>query len=291
MQNKWMRFFEVLIQAIALVSVWRSASAIVMHGMPSESLGMWQAFEPLAIPATVLAVIASIAIAQIRLRGMRKLRKVVSEEKTLQKRWPADQVPASSEWSEQIIMELCDQVARLSAERERLNRLLEEKNLSLHQDRLTGIANRLAYEEQLEQEFRRWQRFGYPLALVVLDIDFFKKINDKHGHDTGDTVLRHVATQLKGQLRSTDFVVRYGGEEFVMLLPGTENEVALKLVDRIRANLVRARFNKGSVQIPVTISCGVSSFKPGDSPRTVFSRADQALYQAKQAGRNCCRMG
>ena len=286
METKWMRFLEMSVQALALVSVWRSASAMVAQGAMNEPMGLLQTLEPLAIPATVLAVIGSIAATQIRLRGRRKLRKIPNEE-------PVEALPpvveaVSADWREQVIVDLRNQVAELSEERERLSGLLQEKSLCLKKDPLTGVFNRLAYDEQLEQEFHRWQRFGNPLTFVIWDVDHFKQINDHYGHAIGDEVLRNIATQLGCRLRSTDFVARYGGEEFAMLLPGADAEAALQLADQIRLNIAETAFNAGEVQIPVTISCGVSSFEPGDSPQSVFQRADHALYRAKKAGRNCC---
>ncbi len=290
METRWMRFLEMLIQVVALVSVWRSASAMVAQGALSEPLGLLPILEPLAIPVTVLAVITSIAAAQVRLRGRRKLRKAASEEKAVERASLVAEMRSSTERREQIILELRHQVAELSKERERLNSLLQEKSLCLRQDPLTGVSNRLAYEEQLQQEFHRWQRFGNPLAFVIWDIDHFKQINDTYGHAMGDEVLRNIAMQLNRHLRATDFVARYGGEEFAMLLPGADAKAALELADQIRLNIAKTGFNSGKVRIPVTISCGVASFKPGDSPQSMFNRADRALYQAKNAGRNCCAM-
>lgn len=286
METKWMRFLEMSAQALALVSVWRSASAMVTHGAMSESLGLLQTLEPLAIPATVLAVIGSIAATQIRLRSRRKLRKIMSEERP--EPLPPVVETLSTERDEQIITDLRNQVAELSEERERLNHLLQEKSRCLLQDPLTRISNRLAYEEQLQQEFHRWQRFGNPLTFLIWDIDHFKHINDSYGHAIGDEVLCNIAGQLGCRLRSTDFVARYGGEEFAMLLPGADTEAALQLANQIRLQIAEAGFNNGEYRIPVTISCGVTRFEPGDSPQSVFKRADHALYQAKKAGRNCC---
>lgn len=286
METKWARFLKVSAQILALVSVWRGASAMMAHSTMVEPLGLLQTLEPLAIPATMLTVIGSVAAIQIRLRGRRKLRKVANEERT--EKSPPLAEPLSTDRCEQLVVELRNQVAELSEERERLHRLLQEKSLHLKKDPLTGIFNRMAYEEQLQQEFHRWQRFGNPLTFLIWDVDHFKQINDNYGHAIGDEVLRNVARQLGCRLRSTDFVARYGGEEFAMLLPGADTEAALQLAHQIRLGIAETGFNNGEVQIPVTISCGVSSFEPGDSPQSVFNRADHALYRAKKAGRNCC---
>ena len=289
METKWMRFIEMSAQALALVSVWRSASAMVTSaGAIGEPLGLLHTLEPLAIPATVLAVMGSIAATQIRLRSRRKLRKLLDDQRVESSR---SVVEAATDWREQVILDLRRQIAQLNEERERLNGLLQEKSLCLRKDPLTGVFNRLAYNEQLEQEFHRWQRFGNPLTFVIWDVDHFKQINDAYGHALGDEVLRHIAAQLSVRLRSTDFVARYGGEEFAMLLPGADAEAALRLAEQIRQNIAETAFSVGEAQIAVTISCGIASFEPGDSAQSVFKRADHALYRAKQTGRNSCRVG
>ncbi len=289
METKWMRFIEMSAQALALVSVWRSASAMVTSaGAIGEPLGLLHTLEPLAIPATVLAVMGSIAATQIRLRSRRKLRKLLDDQRVESSR---SVVEAATDWREQVILDLRRQIAQLNEERERLNGLLQEKSLCLRKDPLTGVFNRLAYNEQLEQEFHRWQRFGNPLTFVIWDVDHFKQINDAYGHALGDEVLRHIAAQLSVRLRSTDFVARYGGEEFAMLLPGADAEAALQLAEQIRQNIAETAFSVGEAQIAVTISCGIASFEPGDSAQSVFKRADHALYRAKQTGRNSCRVG
>jgi len=289
METKWMRFLEMSAHALALVSVWRGASAVMAHNSLVEPLGLLQTLEPLAIPTMVLAVMASIAAIQIRLRGQQKLHRAIHEE---QERVKAAllvaNTPAITDQREQVIIELRNQIIELTEQQERLHQLLQEKTLRLRTDPLTGVFNRLAYEERFEQEFHRWQRFGHSLTFVISDIDHFKQINDTYGHATGDDVLRDVAGQLASRLRTTDFVARYGGEEFAMLLPGADTEKALQLVNQIRLAIADYRFGNDEVQIPVTISCGIANFEPGDSPQTVFKRADTALYRAKDAGRNCC---
>lgn len=287
METKWMRFIKMSIQVFALVSVWRGASAMVASGAMTEPL-LLHTLEPFAIPATLLAVIGSVAATQLRLRGRRKVRKAVHDEHLE----PVQSIgkPSPIEQNELLITELKNQVIELNRDKEHLIHLLEEKSARLRQDPLTGIPNRLAYEEQLQQEFQRWKRFGNPLTFLIWDIDHFKKINDYYGHAIGDEVLRMVAQQINSRLRSTDFLARYGGEEFIMLLPGADVKAAQPLADQIRLHIAECKFRQGNIHIPVTISCGLSSFQPGDGLQSVFKRADQALYQAKSAGRNCCRV-
>lgn len=287
METKWIRFIKASVQAFALISVWRGASAMVANGAMTESL-LLQLIESFAIPATLLAVIGSVAATQFRLRGQRKVRKVVHEEQ-LEPVRSVDK-PSYIKQNELLITELKKQVIELNKDKEHLIHLLQERSVRLREDPLTGIPNRLAYEEQLQQEFQRWKRFGNPLTFLIWDIDHFKKINDHYGHAIGDEVLRMVAQKINGRLRSTDFLARYGGEEFIMLLPGADIDSAQLLADQIRLHIAECEFRQGNTHVSVTISCGLSSFEPGDDLQSVFKRADQALYQAKSAGRNCCRV-
>lgn len=288
METNLMRFLELSVKIFALAGVWRGASAMVANGAMTEPLGLLHTLEPFTIPVTLLAVIGSVAATQIGIRGWRRFRRALDKDgQTLLSQPARELLPADRR--DQLIAELQNQVIELHREKEFLSRVLEEKSASLRRDPLTGIANRLAYEERLQLEFLRWNRFGNPLTLLVWDIDHFKQVNDSHGHAVGDAVLRNIAQQLAGHLRVTDFVARFGGEEFVMLLPGADVSAALHLAEQIRRQIAESGSDQGDDCVPVTISCGVSSFEPGDSLQSVFNRADQALYQAKRDGRNCCR--
>ncbi len=151
------------------------------------------------------------------------------------------------------------------------------------QDPLTGLANRRSFEAAAEQAFVQ----GDPMALVMIDIDFFKRINDEHGHAVGDTVLAQVAARLGGALRERDHVARIGGEEFACLLPGTEPEVVAAIAERLRATIELAPVVTGIRAIDVRISLGVASRAPSDrSFSALYARADSALYAAKRLGRN-----
>jgi diguanylate cyclase len=163
--------------------------------------------------------------------------------------------------------------------------LLREQRMALL-DALTGIANRLGYNERIEQEFKRWKRFRQPLSLVAWDLDLFKNVNDNYGHRAGDRVLRAFAKLLSEKLRETDFVARYGGEEFVMLLIGTPADDARIVADSVRADIGRLGFHFRGTPVNVTASCGVTEIRDGDTPETLFDRADRALYRAKESGRD-----
>lgn len=278
------RLLEISVHAFALTIVWRGASAMMAGGASMESLKLTPSFQSFAIPAAMLAVGSLVIAYQI---GLRRWRKLHNSAHTGQIPVPQE-LQKFDDRSDQIIKDLRKQIVELNQENGRLNRVLQESNARLLQDTLTGIPNRLAYKERLQQEFKRWIRFGNPLTFVIWDIDHFKQINDQCGHATGDVVLRDIANQLAGRIRSTDFVARFGGEEFVMLLPGADMEAALQLANEIRRGIAESRFENAEINMPVTISCGLASFQLGDSPQSVFDRADRALYQSKQAGRNCC---
>jgi diguanylate cyclase len=167
--------------------------------------------------------------------------------------------------------------------------MLEAHHLALL-DTVTGLPNRLAYEERIEQELARWKRFGNPLTILIWDVDDFKSINDRFGHQAGDKALRVIAQSLKARLRETDFIARFGGEEFVCLLCGTQDEEALGVAQEMRSSVESNGFHSQGKPVPVTISCGVATFREGDTLDGVFSRADKALYRAKKAGKNRCEL-
>lgn len=158
-------------------------------------------------------------------------------------------------------------------------------------DYLTGTLNRRAFEKQLDAEINRARRESLSLGVILTDIDFFKSINDTYGHQLGDEVLKKLAEFLMQQCRSYDFVGRYGGEEFVICLPGAGLEDAFKKARRLCAAVQKLEV-PGLDNVKVTASFGVSSLKAdnGENIDTLFKRADQALYKAKSEGRNCVRM-
>lgn len=171
---------------------------------------------------------------------------------------------------------------------------LKDVNTSLHlastHDHLTGIANRLLVEERCRLEDARADRRGTTYALAMLDVDHFKKFNDSYGHDVGDRVLKLLGDTLGGALRQGDLFARWGGEEFLALLPdatlGDAEQVARRLIDIIR----QFRLNHNGEDLAVTISIGVAEHHPGETYQDTFRRADQALLQAKQNGRDCYQL-
>ena len=154
-------------------------------------------------------------------------------------------------------------------------------------DSLTGISNRRAFDDELKRRFSEWERKHAPCTLVMLDIDFFKKFNDTHGHQVGDEVIRQVAKVLKAQSRDMDLPCRYGGEEFAVILPATDAASGCRVAERIRAAIEGATTLCDGKKLKVTCSLGVSEFRAGDDVDQLIRRADEGLYASKNAGRNC----
>jgi diguanylate cyclase (GGDEF)-like protein len=159
-------------------------------------------------------------------------------------------------------------------------------------DALTGIANRRHWDWRLAEEIARAQRYRYPVAVLMVDIDHFKRVNDTHGHQVGDEVLRQVAERLRSTLRRTDFLARYGGEEFGIIAPQTALEAAKVLAERLRRAIAREPIQvNNELSIPLTISVGVAVFPDhAQNESDLVAAADAALYRAKQDGRNCVRV-
>ncbi|HMX69831.1 MAG TPA: diguanylate cyclase [Accumulibacter sp.] len=164
-----------------------------------------------------------------------------------------------------------------------LQLMVERLELLAGTDKLTGAWSRLRLEESIEREIDRLQRYGQPLSVMIIDVDFFKQINDRHGHDVGDNVLRQLASMLLNRLRKADSLTRWGGEEFVVLCPNTTRASAALLAERLRQDVATAEF---ATTGPLTISIGVAECQRGESWSQWFKRADEALYVAKEGGRN-----
>ena len=171
-----------------------------------------------------------------------------------------------------------------------LRQELEEAKAESQRDGLTGTYNRKAFDDQLQSLVERDLIQRQDFALLVLDIDDFKKVNDTYGHPVGDRVILAMANTCNQMIRSDDFLARYGGEEFVILLPGASRRNAAKKAKQICAavNSTRYTLDQGDDDstLALTVSIGVTVFKRGDTAATVLERADQALYRAKRAGKN-----
>ncbi|MFA9459769.1 diguanylate cyclase [Thiohalorhabdus methylotrophus] len=161
--------------------------------------------------------------------------------------------------------------------------LQEELKHQATYDRLTGTVNRLQFDRLLEREQERVSRYASPATLVMFDIDHFKAVNDTHGHDVGDTVLQELAGLVRQRLRETDVLARWGGEEFMVLLPETDAGAAATLGEELRRAVAAGTFADG---LAITISLGLAELRPGDTMKAPLKRADDALYAAKHGGRN-----
>ncbi|HLT78367.1 MAG TPA: GGDEF domain-containing protein [Ferrovibrio sp.] len=180
-------------------------------------------------------------------------------------------------------------LAETTAEVQMLREHFEQARREALSDSLTGLANRKNFEQTLTLFAKAAADNHEPLSLMLLDIDHFKKFNDRHGHQTGDTVLQLVARTLSDNVKGQDLAARYGGEEFALLLPRTRSDQAARLGDNIRA-LIGARklVKRGSGENlgQITISAGIAEYRPGESLSVFVQRADKALYAAKRQGRN-----
>lgn len=168
-----------------------------------------------------------------------------------------------------------------------LNTVIQKQTCTLREltrrDVLTGLFNRRAIEEYLKEEMGRFARNGSPFSVVMLDVDHFKNVNDTYGHNAGDDVLVKLGAVVLKIIRTTDRFGRWGGEEFMLLLPETQSEDASVLAERIRKQVAETKHDNST---PVTLSLGVAEYKPDESLTMLLHRADSALYQAKEEGRN-----
>jgi diguanylate cyclase (GGDEF)-like protein len=157
-------------------------------------------------------------------------------------------------------------------------------------DRLTGLLNRHAFEIMMQQSLAEARRGGRPLSAVLIDIDHFKALNDRHGHLAGDRVIAHVSALIRDSLRASDLACRWGGEEFLVVLRDCGEADAVVLADKMRSLIADCRLPSVGEAVVVTVSAGVTCWQPDDTPETLIERADKALYAAKHAGRNRTRV-
>ena len=181
---------------------------------------------------------------------------------------------------------LAERVAFMEQEAQGYREHLEEQRLKALIDPLTGLPNRAAWGERLAHEVEQWQAHGNPLLIAMLDLDHFKRINDGYGHLAGDKVLKIVAAQLRKHLRPNDFVARFGGEEFVLLIPDTTLAAGLQVLEKLRSAIAACPFHFKGEPVTLTCSIGLAPFKLADRSEQVLKRADEALYRAKDNGRN-----
>jgi diguanylate cyclase len=181
-------------------------------------------------------------------------------------------VHARADHAQAKVVELEGELARVST--------------ALREDALTGALNRRGLDEALEREASRAERYRSPLCLSMIDLDNFKKLNDRLGHQVGDDALRHLISVVKPLLRPSDIIGRYGGEEFVLVLPETPIDDARMVVERLQRELTRRYFLNNNEKVLITFSAGVAEMAPGESRELLVQRADEAMYEAKRQGRN-----
>jgi diguanylate cyclase len=179
-------------------------------------------------------------------------------------------------------------ISDLERETQDLHSKLDQEKHGARLDPLTRLANRKSFDERFGQEVELCSQGRLSLTLLLWDIDNFKRINDTYGHRAGDRVLQSVGTCFLSGLRAEDFVARIGGEEFVVLLTGVPFARALTIADELRIGVSTLRFHFRGTPVKVTVSCGLTEVRPGDTGGVAFDRADKALYKAKNAGKNLC---
>jgi diguanylate cyclase len=188
--------------------------------------------------------------------------------------------------TEKILKEVSIRISKIRRGAEEIQRKAKGKEYEASHDALTGVYNRKAYEKKLKEVLADVSRYGLTASLMVCDVDMFTKINNKFGHKIGDLALKKLALLIKERLRINDFIVRYGEDVFVIILPYTAIEGAVVAGERLRSYIDEAVFGYKGEKIPLTISIGVSCLRKDDDMNTVLARADGALRLAKNSGRN-----
>ena len=196
-----------------------------------------------------------------------------------------------SETKQRLAMTVAEHIS-LAVQNLKLRESLREMSIK---DPLTGLYNRRHMDASFEMEINRAKRKSFPVSVIMLDIDHFKRINDSYGHEAGDTVLKNLGSFLIKSVRTSDIVCRYGGEEFLMILPETDIDIAFSRAEDIRLTFGKMHIQAGNQIIKdITISAGVSAFPAfGENANTVIAAADAALYKAKESGRDrvlSCRL-
>lgn len=192
----------------------------------------------------------------------------------------------SARRSGEELAELREQVESANQHILRLQRELDETSELVRHDPLTGALNRKGLDEALAREIARARRHGSPLCLALLDVDNFKQLNDTYGHRAGDDALRHLFSVIREAVRPQDAVGRYGGEEFLIVLPDTDTEQAAAVVVRLQRELTRRFFLANSQKLLITFSAGIARLHADEDPQLAIDRADKAMYAAKRAGKN-----
>ena len=179
--------------------------------------------------------------------------------------------------------ELLEEIARLRLHIMRLEAEVSELDRLAHLDSLVPVANRRGMMRELETMIARFERHGTPAAMLFVDLDGLKILNDNYGHEGGDAALIHVAEQLLAEVRSNDTVARLGGDEFCVLLDHSDEASAMETAERLVNRVAGEDFLFGGKPMPLSVAIGMTPIQPGDTPASVLSRADQAMYRVKAA--------
>jgi diguanylate cyclase len=263
------------------------AIAVLLHAMPQYKMVILNLyFLPVALSgfylgryrAGVLALLAALCAATVALVHAMQLEATAA---------PSVNFLVIAVWAAALgLTSLL--IGTLSDERARkLVELHESHRTDTLADPLTGVANRRAFQYELTRRMTEWNRQQTSLALILIDIDRFKKFNDTYGHQAGDAVLREVASATCAAVREVDLVARFGGEEFGIILPNTNLNHAKDAAERVRSIIESSRYEYDGFSLRLTVSVGVAHVILGDDAASIIQRADAALYASKQAGRNC----
>ncbi|WP_299020379.1 diguanylate cyclase [uncultured Photobacterium sp.] len=166
------------------------------------------------------------------------------------------------------------------------HRRLNDQERKMFLDNMTRVYNRAALHDRLEHEYRRWLRYQHPLCVAMIDLDQFKEVNDSYGHLAGDKVLKIIARTIRQNLSDTDFIARFGDDEFMLILPDVNEEERTKRLTKIRENITQLPFRFRDQNVTITVSIGATLFHGNDTPADIIERTDKALYSAKSAGSN-----
>ncbi len=197
-----------------------------------------------------------------------------------------DRINERHETTEERNQKLTLQLSQMEQETQELQVMLAENREKLLYDALTGVYSRVAYDDRLNQELARWNRYQTPFSYVIVDIDHFKRINDEFGHNAGDKALKIIAQMMLDYVRQSDYVFRIGGEEFVLLLSNTEVDKANEMIEKLRSAIADSSFHFKGERVSVTLSAGLTQTRENDDVESMYERADAALYKAKNSGRN-----
>ncbi|HKX44337.1 MAG TPA: GGDEF domain-containing protein [Burkholderiaceae bacterium] len=266
---------------------WRPAQAVV-HYTITATLYLWTALDLYRHARNVLALRFPLLMAvPLLLAGLnaggRAVRTALKPEAL------ATEIAAHSTLNVGTALVVVALIAMLHATLMALviARFIQQLNWRARHDGLTGLLNRRAMQEAIDQQLDRSRRVGDTFAVVMLDIDHFKAINDRHGHAAGDQALTHTAALLQTSVRAVDRVGRFGGEEFIVLLPGVRLAHAAQTAEALRARLAEHQVPREGEPLALSASFGVAEWKgPMEDPSRLLMRVDQALYRAKRAGRN-----